>query len=92
MGFGVVNSMKKSLKANKSLLGKRKSLKDLRAENGGFSSGHLKFKEPTAAELSSFKRRNEIRLKKEKVQGVILVVFTILLTAALIYTVFTFKV
>ena len=44
---GLGNEMQKSTRDNRGLLGKRKSLKDLRSENGSFSSGELKFKNPT---------------------------------------------
>lgn len=85
-GYGPGNEMQKTQKRNKSLLGKRKSLKELNKENGPFSGKQeLKFKEPTPEELASFKAKLQKDLQKDRHRRQILLLASVIIGLLLIY-------
>ncbi|RKQ51635.1 hypothetical protein BXY85_2666 [Roseivirga pacifica] len=73
-GYGPGNEAQKSTRGNKALLGKRKSLQELRKENGSFSEGKLEFKKLSQQELIEFK----IKVRKQKKKENILLVLTLI--------------
>lgn len=90
-GIGPGSEMQKSTKGNRALLAKRKSLKDLRAENGNFSSGELKFKEPTKEEFEAFQKKHQAYLKRERLRRLLSIGFGIIVGLVFIYFMFIYK-
>tara|TARA_R100000005_G_scaffold96449_1_gene83419 strand:+ start:274 stop:552 length:279 start_codon:yes stop_codon:yes gene_type:complete len=91
MPFGPGSEMQKSTRGNRALLGNRKSLKDLRSENGSFSSGELKFKEPTKKEFETFQKRHQLFLKKERLRRLLSFGLVVIIGLIFIYFMFIYK-
>lgn len=90
-GYGPGNEMQKSVKGNRSLLGKRKSLKDLRKENGPFSGGPIKLKEASPEEMEAFRAKLKKQQKKERIQVALIFIGSIGLGAFFWYYLTIYK-
>lgn len=85
-GYGPGNEMQKSQKGNRSLLRKRKSLKELQKENGSFSKDQeFKFKKPTKEELEDYKEKLKIDARKDRIKRWSLFSTAILIGLILLY-------
>ncbi|WP_103069243.1 hypothetical protein [Aquimarina sediminis] len=85
-GFGPGAEMMKSVRSNRSQLGKKKSLKDTHEQYKGVEDkDKSEFKKVSESEINAFKEKFKEKQKKEKRQDMILIGFVAIVVLSFFY-------